>query len=87
MQEKLTWDEIEERYWHQWVQLVDFDWPDTQPWPNTAVVRVHAADRREFSRLAADGRPRSTATLFVDGIPTLYRVSEAEAQARLSTTR
>jgi hypothetical protein len=87
MQEKLTWQEIEKRYWHQWVQLVDFDWPDTQPWPNTAVVRVHAANRQEFSKLAADGRPRRTATLFVDGIPTLYRVSESEAQAKLSGTR
>lgn len=84
MEEKLTWKEIEKRYWHQWVQLVDFDWPDTEPWPLTAAVRVHSPDKREFNRLAAKDRPRNTARLYVDGIAALYRISEKEAQARLN---
>jgi hypothetical protein len=87
MKEKLTWKEIEERYWHQWVQLVDFDWPDTEPWPLTAVVRVHSADKREFNKLAAKDRPNSTARLYVDGIAALYRISDKEAQAILHGSR
>jgi hypothetical protein len=86
MKEKLTWQEIEKRYWHQWVQLVDFDWPDTEPWPTSAVVRVHAADKREFNKLAAQDRPRSTATLFVGGLTPMYRISETEANAILDTS-
>ncbi len=81
MKEKLTWEEIEECYWHQWVQLVDFDWPETEPWPLTAVVRVHSPDKREFNKLAAHDRPQSTARLYVGGIVPLYRISEAEADA------
>ena len=86
MKERLTWDEIEKRYWHQWVQLVDFDWPDTQFWPTTAVVRVHAPSREEFDKLAATGRPSRTARLYVDGKAPLYRISEAEAQALLNAS-
>lgn len=85
IEEKLTWEEIESRYWHQWVQLIDFDWPDTEPWPTSAVVRVHSADKREFNTLAAKDRPRTTATLYVGGLTPVYRISEAEANAILDS--
>ena len=39
MEKKLTWEEIKKHYNQEWVELVDYDWPDTEPYPRDGVVR------------------------------------------------
>lgn len=53
METKLTWQEIEKRYDHQWVLLDDYDWPEEEEFPKAGVVKVHAKERAEFDRLIA----------------------------------
>jgi hypothetical protein len=67
MPEKLTWDQIKARYNEEWVELIDYDWPDGTPWPKAGIVRVHAPERREFWRLANANKPRpkDSAIVFV----------------------
>jgi hypothetical protein len=68
--QKLTWEEIKTQYDKEWVQLVDYDWPDGTPYPKSGAVRVHAGDRREFYRLmkAMKPKPSDSALVYV-GIP------------------
>lgn len=47
---RLSWAEIKQQYDGQWVELVDFDWAETEPDPQAGVVRFHAKDRKEFHR-------------------------------------
>ncbi len=70
MARKLTWAEIEREYDKQWVQLVDYDWPEGVPHPEAGIVRVHAADRKDFFRKVAEtpARPHDSAFVYV-GIP------------------
>ncbi len=63
--EKLSWDQIEEQFDQEWVELVDYDWDMTQPDPSAGVVRVHSKDRREFDRLMLQDPPEDSAILFV----------------------
>ena len=63
--EKLTWDEICQRYDQQWVELVDYDWPETEPYPHAGIVRVHAASRRVFDDLILHDAPDHSAFVFV----------------------
>jgi hypothetical protein len=65
--ERLSWDQIKQRYDEQWVELIDCDWPDSMPWPKSGVVRVHSPNRKEFWRLAnaATPIPEYSASLFV----------------------
>ena len=65
MTESLTWDEIKEQYDRQWVELVQYDWPEGKPYPNSGVVRVHSSNRKEFYQLAKSESPRDSAILFV----------------------
>ena len=70
MSNKLTWEEIKKLDDQEWVELVDYDWPDEFPDPKAGVVRVHAKDRAEFDRLAAIGAPFDAACVFVgDPLP------------------
>jgi hypothetical protein len=68
MAEKLTWEEIKNQYNQEWVELVDYDWPEEGPDPKSGTVRVHAKTREEFDRLAAIDAPQDSAYVFV-GIP------------------
>jgi hypothetical protein len=63
--EKLSWEEIKKIYNEEWVELVDYDWPDEDPDPKAGVVRVHAKSREEFDRLAAIDSPQDAACVFV----------------------
>jgi hypothetical protein len=64
--EKLTWDEIKQRYDREWVQLVDFDWADDEQYPAAGVVRVHAPTRKEFNDLTKQQPPAGgTARIYV----------------------
>ena len=66
MEKKLTWQEIEKQYDREWVQLVDYDWPEGMPYPHAGTVRVHASDRKAFYSLAnKEPRPLDSAILFV----------------------
>ena len=65
MEKKLSWEEIKERYDREWVELVDYDWPDEEPNPRAGVVRVHAKTRKEFDDLADIDPPFDSAYVFV----------------------
>ena len=67
MTEKLTWDEIKQRYDGEWVLLLNYDWPDHTPWPRAGVVCAHDPDRKAFWRKVKgiEPRPRHSAGLFV----------------------
>ena len=52
MAEKLTWPEIERRYHQEWVQLIDYDWPEGEPYPAAGIVQFHAQTRKEFNQLS-----------------------------------
>ncbi len=65
MEKKLTWEEIRKQYDQQWVELVDYDWPEEDEHPHTGIVRVHSSDRAEFYRLAAIDSPKDSALVFV----------------------
>ncbi|ETW97115.1 MAG: hypothetical protein ETSY1_23850 [Candidatus Entotheonella factor] len=51
MNQKLNWEEIKKRFDQEWVELIDYEWEETKPYPSGGVVRVHAKDRKEFDRL------------------------------------
>ena len=64
MSERLTWDEIKERYEDEWVELIDFEWDETELNPRYAIVGFHAKNRREFDSMLAKekgNRPKRTA--------------------------
>lgn len=64
--ERLTWQEIEERFDREWVELVDYDWPEGDHSPKGGVVRTHSANKKEFYRLAnQEPVPPDSAILFV----------------------
>lgn len=65
MRKRLSWNEIREQFDRQWVELVDYDWPEGKPFPKSGVVRVHSSDRREFYRIARNEAPVDSAILFV----------------------
>lgn len=63
--ERLSWDEICKQYDQQWVHLIDYDWKDGEPYPNSGIVHLHSKSRREFDKLMMEGEPISGARLFV----------------------
>ena len=65
MPERLTWQEIEKSYDQEWVELIDFDWPEEEANPKAGKVRVHAASRKEFYELASQNPPKDSAFIFV----------------------
>ncbi len=48
MSEKLTWEEIKTRYPDQWVELIDFEWDEFEPYPRSGVVRYQSKARKEI---------------------------------------
>lgn len=66
MAKKLSWEEIKKTYDEQWVQLVDYDWPEGTPYPRSGVVRVHGQDKRDFHKRCLEGEvPGDSAFVFV----------------------
>ena len=65
MSQKLTWEEIKKQYDQEWVELIDYDWPDEDPDPTAGVVRIHAKTREEFDRLTDIDPPVDSAIVFV----------------------
>ncbi len=66
MSELLSWDEIKKQFDQEWVQLVDYDWPEGEPVPRAGRIRVHAPTRKEFNKLVrAQESPRDAARVYV----------------------
>lgn len=65
MNQKLNWEEIKKRFDQEWVELIDYEWEETKPYPSGGVVRVHAKDRKEFDRLIWQDPPDDSAFVFV----------------------
>ena len=65
MATKLSWKEIESLYDQEWVELVDYDWPEEEPYPVSGSVRVHATDRKVFDELILKDPPAESALIFV----------------------
>lgn len=65
MSKKLTWQEINEAYSDEWIQLVDYDWADGEADPQAGVVRIHSKDSKEFHRLVKETPVSHSAILFV----------------------
>ena len=66
MGKKLTWKEIEKQFNQQWVELVDYDWPEGTPYPRSGIVRTHASDKKQFHKSCLEGDvPSDSALLFV----------------------
>lgn len=65
MLKKISWEEIRKLYDQEWVELIDYDWPDEESDPRAGVVRVHARTREEFDRLTDIDPPKDSAIAFV----------------------
>jgi hypothetical protein len=63
--DKQSWSQIEINFANQWVELVDYEWQEGKPFPDSGIVRVHASDRQEFYKLAKVNPPKDSAILFV----------------------
>ncbi|MDL5047322.1 hypothetical protein QQ054_14985 [Oscillatoria amoena NRMC-F 0135] len=87
--ERLTWDEIQQQFDQQWVELIDYDWPEGDYHPQSGVVRTHGADKRKFHQeCRREPLPDDSAYLFIgtksfqkDGVfivPSLVRFEPCE---------
>ena len=65
MGKKLTWEHIQQQYDQEWVELVDYDWPEIETHPVEGIVRVHAKTRKEFDRLIQENPPDLSALVYV----------------------
>ena len=65
MERKLTWHEIREQFDQEWVQLIDFDWPEGEPFPASGIVQFHAPDRKQFDMLSRQNPIDDAACVFV----------------------
>jgi hypothetical protein len=60
-----SWSELNKKFQGEWVELVEFEWSDSAPFPKWARVRHHASTQRELRELIS----KSTA---FEGAATLY---------------
>lgn len=65
MNDILKWEEIQNFYQNQWVQLIDFDWPEDEPHPRCGKVRLSASSRKDFNKLVLNSEPVDAARLYV----------------------
>ena len=65
MSEKLTWNEIVQRYYGEWVELIDCDWDETEADPQAGIVRVHSKDRKQLSKQMSELEPVDSAVVYV----------------------
>ena len=85
---RISWEEIKTSYNQEWVELVDYDWPEEHASPSTGAVRTHGANKKEFHlQCRREPVPSDSAILFVgrppipDGVvlsPSLVRVTSCE---------
>ncbi len=72
MNKILDWTQIQEEFQHQWVQLVDYDWPEGEPHPKSGKVRINAPNRKEFNKLVLEAEPVDAARIYVGDHRTPY---------------
>lgn len=65
---KLSWDEIRKEYDQEWVHLIDYDWDESDPYPKSGVVHLHAKTRKEFDKLMITSDPIAGARIYVGDI-------------------
>ncbi len=66
MENVLTWEEIKKRYDGEWVELVDYEWPEGEPYPRVGVVRTHGINKKRFHQdCRREPAPTISAFLFV----------------------
>jgi hypothetical protein len=66
MEKNMTWEEIKKQYDQEWVELVDYDWPDGESHPRSGTLRSHAADKKEFhQQCRREPVPDDSAILYV----------------------
>lgn len=63
---KLTWEEIRTLYNKEWVELVDYDWPEEETYPVSGTIRSHGSQKKEFhQQCRREPVPNDSAILFV----------------------
>ena len=62
---RLTWDQICKNYDKEWVHLIDYDWDDSEPYPKSGIVHLHAKTRKDFDDLMLATAHISGARIFV----------------------
>lgn len=68
--ERLTWDEIQQQFDQQWVELIEYDWPEGDYHPLSGIVRTHGADKRQFHQeCRREPLPDDSAFLFIGRKP------------------
>jgi len=66
---RISWQEIEKLYPKQWVELVDYDWPNDAQNPISGIVRSHSANHKTFyTKANKEPRPTDSAILFVGNV-------------------
>ncbi len=74
MEEKLTWDQITDRYRDEWVELVNYDWDETEPYPASGVVRCHSSSRKGLSVLMKEDSIKHSAIVFTGQLTPSFAV-------------
>ena len=77
---RLTWTEISALYDQEWVQLIDYDWPEGEPFPYAGVVQFHSPDSKDFDALSRQNSIDDAACVFV-GKPELPQHTILSANA------
>lgn len=67
MSEKLSWDEIKQRYPDQWVELIECEWNPVEPDPYNGIVRHHSKRRKELHELIMQDQPVDDAAVIYVG--------------------
>ena len=63
---RISWEEIKTSYNQEWVELVDYIWPESEAYPLEGIVRSHGPDKKEFhQQCRKDPVPLDSAILFV----------------------
>jgi hypothetical protein len=65
---KLSWEDIRKEYDGQWVHLIDYDWNEGTPYPNSGVVHIHAKTRKEFNELIKNSDRIPGARIYVGDV-------------------
>lgn len=79
---KLTWEEIKKLYDQQWVELVDYEWDDSEIDPRAGVVRVHAKTRKKFDELILQSHETNSALVFI-GTPPAQTTMKSRSFTRI----
>lgn len=87
MSARLTWDQIGVLYDKQWIELVNYQWPDVSPYPSAGEVRIHSGDRKEFYRKVKLNPVADSAILFVGKLDIPLSTVTCSSSMLLSTCK